>query len=506
MNIKYNESTLSGSNDVFLMNISKNAHDTLMQLGQSASKEDEEEASIERITLKPSPFCHETPDTQKELRGWVLDIPYHFKASRIPLTSKLFHGISIALCDVSEEQILSMIQNEQQTKENLASAIETIMGAHTPDKAATWGRCHPSPYTGHPFSLQEAVKETDGSLVFKQCESANSHCAPIIDSEEWLPELSPDGFIGFYHQWLCTSRGNRLVLYCVCQSFLPRACKEFFNMAHKVGNLCSAGSVCLSEEIQWLRTACSRNRARLIANVCDLMHINVPFINDYNASTSGHKLAVITNETLHHDMIMYQKHVRVLNYCAETRNAFNGVCCVMAPWEGLWIFQGLNILNDCAQKPLSGISDFGKPYGEHVLCTSAPQIADSQININSSLSFVRGDVRNCKGLSLWNNKLKRKTETENVNELEDVPSIAFEGLDPTVVSAYQAYILNKKRKPKQQQEEYETSHQYFLNFDENVLSRMSELGWPRNQGIIKLIPMVCGYYENWKASVVCESR
>jgi len=131
----------------------------------------------------------------------------------------------------------------------------------------------------------------------------------------------------------------------------------------------------------------------MIARVCKAMRIRVPVVRDYCAVNGGRSLlqqqdseeelvAVITNETLHHDVcpivvdfatkktlskkIAHQgchfeprelAMVRLLNYCCETRTAFNGVACVMAPWEGLWIFEGINPIQDLALQPLSGVSD-----------------------------------------------------------------------------------------------------------------------------------------------------
>jgi hypothetical protein len=345
------------------------------------------------------------------------------------------------------------------------------------------------------------LKEKDGVITFQQYDNGSTPSNPIIDSEEWLPELSPDGFVGFFHHWVSTGHGNRLVLYCVCQSYLPKACKEFVGLVNKVSDVCTAGSVCLSEEMQWLKNACSRNRAKIIAKVCSDLNIKVPVVKDYHCPSNKTYVAVITAETLHHDMIMFEKNVRVFNYCAETRLSFNGTLCVMAPWEGIWIFQGMNTLHEYTKKTISGVSDFGKPYGNAVLCTSSPKVLSVHISANASLSFSKGDPTKCKGLCLWKQSKCESLSYKNTSNKDDICdnyTLSLEGVDACVLLAYQKYL--SKRKGYLLDSTMCTDDaldEYFLTFDERILSKMASMGWARTQGIIKLIPLCCGYYEHW---------
>jgi len=43
---------------------------------------------------------------------------------------------------------------------------------------------------------------------------------------------------------------------------------------------------------------------------------------------------------------------------------------------------------------------------------------------------------------------------------------------------------------------------YYLIFDERIMSVMAKYGWSRNQNVIKLMPLVCGLYEDWKDSQI----
>jgi len=203
---------------------------------------------------------------------------------------------------------------------------------------------------GVPISLLAAIRDKEGQIAFKPDHNGGGG-GPIIDSATWVPELSPDGFVGFYFRWHEGVNENKLCLYVACQSYLPLACLEFADMVHKIEDACTAGCVCLSEEAQWLRSACARNRARIIAEVCARMKISVPTVDDYcSANPSKTPVALISTDTLHHDLFLAPvapgkkletAKIRLMNYCSETQSAHNGSVCVMAPWDGIWIFKGL---------------------------------------------------------------------------------------------------------------------------------------------------------------------
>jgi len=589
----------------FLLPLSTEGLDTLKNIWNSATQKLQEATSIQqedhdsgepnehvllshKVTLKASPFCHESHHTnspliQRELRGWVLDAPCESPVSSLPIPTNLFHGVSIAMCEASEEQILNLMQNISDTKQRLGNIIDKVIMLNALHPASSnlkcsWARCRPSIFGGHPTSLHHVFKDKkDGTLDFLYVgEDGSQQATPIIDSEEWIPELSPDGFVGFYHRWQNTTQGNRLCLYCVCQSYLPDACREFADTVYKLGSSCSSGCVALSEEAQWLRSVCSRNRARVIARVCKGMGIRVPVVRDYCSVNGGRYcptmsvvdgqdspqeelVAVITNETLHHDIawvvvnsatkktlskkianatngpILDTKTantkqylneesamVRLLNYCCETRTAFNGVACVMAPWEGMWIFEGLNPVQDLAIQPLSGVSDFGKPYGDFVLCTAAPQVSHATVTSHSQRK--RGLIYSCgisseyKSHSLWRLKQPDSTKltantllTSQHQQQSHKPNssmLGMEGLEDIVIQAYHNSIQRRKiqeeanntTESNEDPFKYIREHkgkQYFLTFDEHVLHAMSKLGWSRTQGIIKFMPLACGTFEHW---------
>ena len=116
------------------------------------------------------------------------------------------------------------------------------------------------------------------------------------------------------------------------------------------------------------------------------MGLRVPTMLDYNACNRQTQMAIATTETLHHDLVAQRRDiVRVLNYCSETRRAFNGSVCVMAPWDGVWIFHG-------CMRGVDQCSDFGAASGDdHLLMpTASPQVNEiGQVNALYPVDFFK---------------------------------------------------------------------------------------------------------------------
>lgn len=75
---------LEGSESV-LLPLGQHPLNTLNDIGRAHS------GSIVRV----SPFCHEHPDSQREVRGWVLDIPSDAPAHALPISFNLFDGVTV---------------------------------------------------------------------------------------------------------------------------------------------------------------------------------------------------------------------------------------------------------------------------------------------------------------------------------------------------------------------------------------------------------------------------
>jgi hypothetical protein len=257
------------------------------------------------------------------------------------------------------------------------------------------------------------------------------------------------------------------------------------------------------------------------------MGIKVPTIIDYNGAAaigSSSRTALPTTDTLHHDLVFNSSRdssnnnfVRLLNYCSETKSAFNGSICTMAPWEGIWIFQGLSSAHGTIMQGAS-IADFGQAYGRYILPTASPKIHDRTSFTNSPLAFISADPLQCKPLQIWNTSSGNIVVTADASLLSDdhsiknnnsteaphaCSSIPLDGLDPDVIAAFQRSIALRACPasflvPNIPGALPPSMASNYLVFDEQVLAAMSKLGWSRTQGVIKLAPMACALYEHWK--------
>jgi hypothetical protein len=516
-------------------------------------------------TLRASPFCHETPDRRREMKGWVMDIPSNAVASALPVPYNLFHGVAMAMCDLSEAEILALMQQPEETRKRMGRAVDEIMRRveeRGGRRRSTWARCRPA-QDGVPASLYGAVKDKEGGIAFVP--EANA----IIDSEEWVPEMSPDGFIGLYFRWNeCKGRESRLCMYVVCQAYLPKACLEFADMVHRLEEACTVGCVCLSEEAQWLRTACARNRARLIAEVSEHMGLRVPLVEDYCAAMrcdqTRPRMALVVTETLHHDLSFIApafanqrepgEHVggsnedaawsggdasniitagdvgkvRLLNHCAEACQAFNGSLCTTAPWDSVWVFRG-----GVAGEEQEG-DTFGHICGKrHVMLpTGMPRVGPASAMRPKGLSFTTARPQTCKVLQVWSDgnggggsgkwtvagRACRLPPLSPAYEAAAAlqPRAVVQTVEEDVLFAYRKVLAmqgeaeacwnrsmgeDEEEEASQQQQqrtlfgEEETS---YLALDEAVLGHMAALGWRRELGCSKLIPLGIALYEHWQ--------
>ena len=323
---------LSGDTDHVLLPLSSQSADTLMYLARLAQDSH----------MQISPFCYEHPACSvdvKQVRGWVLDIPSAAKSDVLPIGHAMFDGICVAQCMLSETEILDILRDAPAFKARLGAAVKRIRHRteEHPEQRATWARCQPVS-TGYPRTLFDASRHrTTGSVVFAPAPAS----VPIIDSDTWIPELSDNGFVGIFHHWFHGAQDHRLCLYIACRSYLPSACLEFADLVHDMGQLpsCTPTTVLLSEEAHWLRRANHRNRCRIIAEVCGELGLKVQTTPDHNAQVpKDFAIAVPDVETLSSDMYFINDYtIRITNSLSETSMASNGICCMLAPWQGVWI-------------------------------------------------------------------------------------------------------------------------------------------------------------------------
>lgn len=111
-----------------------------------------------------------------------------------------------------------------------------------------------------------------------------------------------------------------------------------------------------SEETWFLRKACQRNNARLLARVAAEFDLQIPMISD-PYSYEPCSIASCTTETVQYDMLQEGGgQVSVLNRCMDTMSCKNGILCGMHPSEGVWLFKGPVQTN-------SSMTLYGGPFG-----------------------------------------------------------------------------------------------------------------------------------------------
>jgi hypothetical protein len=421
---------------------------------------------MEEHTLRPSMLCHED---HGEVRGWVLDLKGDAPVEALPMPSNLFHGVTLVRCEASEAEALALMQAGDATRRALSEAARAMACVPIAEQAS-WERCRPCRV---PPSLYTARRDREGQVTFEE----GGHVA-LLEGAEWTPELSPDGFVGLYFLW--SSRRGRLELYAACQSYLPLACAEFARMVFRLRGRCLARFVAQSEEAQWLRMACARNRARLLAKVCDAVGVRAPRIDDYCGSDRA-PMAMAYCETLHHDLLTLRDgRVRVLNYCVGCgADDERETACCMAPWEGIWLVR--STLTDASFCPTAAprvaarVRPFSftsaPPRDNRVLCDRSGEEAEEA---EALLSQMELDTRR-------HTKAEAAAAHHHGSDDEEMVRAAYRRsllLHPPITPATTTTTTFATHGA---DEAVPSSH--YLVFDDSVVRRM---GWGR--GLVKLLP------------------
>ena len=216
------------------------------------------------------------------------------------------------------------------------------------------------------------------------------------------------------------------------------------------------------------------------------MGLRVPVMLDYHAHDRETRMAIPFAETLHHDLqrVGFDR-VRVLNYCAESGDTV----CVMAPWDGVWIFN----------------HDKNEHHSRKgLLPTASPRVTDRGMYAQQQpqLTFSVADPLQCKPLQLWGPPAAEAVAVPAMMDSRKkgaLCAVKTDGLDPDVVHAFhqimhelacpQPFLLPNLITP---------AMQHYLAFDECVLDGMARRGWKRTQGVMTLTPVACALYEHWK--------
>ena len=390
------------------------------------------------------------------------DVPAIAAAHVLPVGNSVGDGIGCFEIQVSGQEVLQLLCQASELQTKLGKVVQVLCTPVDEELRASWWRC--SPKQGCSVrTLQCATRGADGKVRF---ERSQVPLVPVVDSDQWVPELSRNGFVGLYHHW--DAHARRLRLYLLVSSYLQKACLEFTDMVQELGETCTADDVAQSQELYWLRDACKRNRARLAYLICSAMKLPVRVLCDHHASDLRTTLmALSTADTLFSDVQSVgdpkQRMVRVLNHCASTKDMTNGSLCVMAPWEGVWAFHGRNA------RPSNR---FGGAYGNFYLPTHAPKLRS--LPLQSAYVLTR----------------QRATVSPQLHQqMQEAPVEAASALG-------KVKLYSEKRRKQRKHilhallaTDAAEQNDAYLEFNENILQAMAERGWARSLGHTVMHPL-----------------
>jgi hypothetical protein len=283
-------------------------------------------------------------------------------------------------------------------------------------------------------------------------------------------------------------------------------------------------------------------------------------------------MAISCVETLQHDIqsipIVSREEtetIRILNFCASPHASTNAAAhsvCIMAPWEGVWVFHHANNTRGDAstillfptitpkiaeqdhialkQKRLASPAEHHSP-SIFAFASNIPEVCDA---LNIFWAPTPG-LKKKKSKKSWKSKrdasslaLRRTLAMQEMNEISTSSMLTMtmvtmdkreldtmkqlmvlrEGAPPCenhsettligddIMQAYKqsiakltSLVLNHHSVPKSGPK-MALRKQTYLSFDENVLQAMERQGWKRNRssGYTALIPLACGFSDHWK--------
>lgn len=332
--------------------------------------------------------------------------------------------------------------------------------------------------------------------------------------------------VGIYHSFVRGHNRDTRVhkLFIIVSGGCGKASDEFYNTVLDCHGHANAKTCVMSEEAWWLRRASYRSRCRIIAECAKAFGISVKNIKDIHSfdsavpastndndgesssiaassgimGTGGVRMAVPTIDTVTHDMcISSTTHpndtVHLFDGCVNINDIRNGVLCSMHPSEGYWIFKG-------AQNRAHGSNAYGISWNifkEKSVIDAMPtsvikvhhtDLANRKISTNTTQSMV--------GSSITTTSTPISSTTSNT--VKDRNNAMVKSLQYAVASTTDSHAIVRvsvveKRKNGVEIGPFPEKERLYQFFDEEYLSMVSRcMGWPRDRGVVELIPIVVG--------------
>lgn len=380
-----------------------------------------------------------------EFCNFRLNVSGSDPSCHLPINKQMFHGVSMAevtgLLPISEGGDADIswpsLWDKSMLQEN-----NNLGGLHKASVAL---------FTNM-LSVQLRMREfIDFVEEMAESKNASLNCMPlserdsqtlinekVCDSSEWTPDC-PES-IGIYHCFMkkdgSSTREHRVFI--VCSGGLRQACDEFLNLSMDLAHTnSSAEQLCESEEAWWLRSACSRMRAALIAHCARAFGLQVSEFDDAQSFESKQKLAKCCTETLFHDLKKTgANQITCFNKCVDSAKPRKGVVMKLAASEGFLIFQG--------NSRHSGVGQlFGGNFGSK----------------NSGQVFP------------VSNELVKHASCNMYKDSDDNPCV----------------VRSKASKP--------DPNVRYVKINETFLKTLEKMCWHRDYGVVELLPIVVGLFD-----------
>lgn len=308
----------------------------------------------------------------------------------------------------------------------------------------------------------DAAKAVEDSTVARfDCAPCNTDAvAPVVgvfatdsgsrmrDSRGWV--CDEPATIGIYEAYVRRfNREREHRIFVICTGGCRTACDEFMNITTDLATHTSttAGEMCESEEVWWLRKLCSRMRNRLLSRTAAAFGLNIPVMNDVQSFDPCQTMAVPSIETCTHDIgVLRNGNIAVYNECVDTTVPRKGTMCAMNPSEGFHWFNG-------PPSTSNGAQDHGGVFGKQTHCGVFP----------TSASRVTGLV-------------DRYSTSSGCPIVTD-----FCAGGPGGVFVYKDDATALKQ-----------SH--FQKFDEVAMNNLKDMGWSRDNDKVEIMPIVIGVF------------
>jgi len=364
------------------------------------------------------------------LQGFLAQYPADTLMSALPVNRQMFYGTSMYEVDTHASAIKSGLPCEDDTDDTFL--LQLLMSV-----PSLKDRLHQLLCSVDQQSLSTAA---DIECCPDYLGSCNDDC---VDAKVWTPEL-PE-FAGLYHAYVRGFHKQDRVhkLFIVVNGGCQKACDQFYNLCCDVGTYMTVRQVYDSDEVWWVKRACSRARGMLACMIAKEFGLVVKTsLDTFAKDPANGDLAQATTETIYNDLQYDQRTntVTMYNHCCNTNKSKNGILCCMHASEGVWLFRGPPQTN-------SGFSLYGSAWG--------------------------------------NSNTQKVPFPTNVVRIH--PKYPVSTIHPTDNSARRVCMVSNSY-DRHVTTMYSAKNDTYIMMDDVQLQKLKKMGWDVDNGIIELMP------------------